>query len=113
MFANLRLGPFLLGGLLYAVAYGMCDYNYWGAWVLNLKDILDAPCVILLQLVVSHASNPEGSVWGFLSVAALLLNAHIYGAALSLVVALFTSRGSKEAIQPPQTTTGSSAPDRV
>jgi len=91
-FANVRLGPFLLGGFLYALVYGMCDYNYWGAWVLNLKDILDVPCVILLQLITRHASNPEGSVWGFFIVAAVLLNAHIYGAALALIVALFTSR---------------------
>ena len=103
LFSNLRLVPFILGGLLYAVVYGSCDYNYWGSWVLNLYGFLDFPFVKLVNFAVRQSSNPESSRLGFFFFAAVMMNAHIYGLMLSAFCAVVLpgrKNGPNQSLQP-------------
>ncbi len=75
--------PFVIGALIYAIAYGVCDYNLWGSRIFGVKDIFELPCVALLRI----APFKEGIIGSALSVPALLLNACIYGALFSVIVA--------------------------
>ena len=95
-FSQLRLTPFIIGGLLYALVYGSCDYNYWGAWILSLRAFLDFPFSALLAFAARHSSNPESSRLAFFDVVAILMNAHLYGFLLSLMVARCTARTKTE-----------------
>lgn len=110
--AHLRLAPFIIGGALYAVVYGSCDYNYWGAWVHSLRDLLDLPFSTLLTFAARQAANPESSRLAFFHFAALLMNAHVYGFLLSLAVARFMKMRPNQALLPTSAavTTAADAP---
>jgi hypothetical protein len=101
---HLRVAPFIVGGLLYALVYGSCDYNYWGAWVLDLRDFLDLPFPALLEFSVRHSSSPESSHLVFFHYVAVLMNAHIYGLLLSLVMTRFAGKTKTEPNQTPHPT---------
>ena len=100
LFHKPHLGPFIFGGLLYAIVLGSCDYNYWGDWVLSLHDFLEFPFMTLVDFASRHSSSPESNRWGFLFFAAVLMNAHLYGFMLSLISSLFILWRKSEPNQP-------------
>ena len=64
------------------MAYGLCDYNYWGGWVLNVKDVLEMPFVTLVRLF----PHPEGIVVVALAMPALVLNVFLWGSMLGSLI---------------------------